>query len=437
MSHHNKASGFISVKALLFLFSIVLFVCSIIAGLEIFPALHQVMVHIFLLFGFFIILRHIVLLYAAWKRKRSESSELTFDTPFVSIIIPAFNEEEVIADSLNSLLALDYPNYEVVMVDDGSTDNTVTIARRIKADSQAANLTIITQTNSGKASALNTGLLHTQGALVLCVDSDSKLNSQALRWGVQHFSDPGIGAVAGYVEVANTRKLITRFQELEYIVSQGFIRQALAWFGAVTVIPGPVGLFRREALVQVGGYSEDKSLFAEDADLTVRLLAKNWRIVSEDRMIARTEAPEEVYALLRQRYRWKRGIYQTFHLNFRDLILSPQPRLLPVTLFLILESFFMEIFSFSITLFILASFFRFAELKFLYAWLGLLITLDILVLMLAIGKQWWRWLPLLFLQKLIYGYALQAWGVLSLLDEWRSTQMSWDKVERIGGLSES
>ena len=430
-----------TVKPFLFVATLILFCISILAGLEIWRGLHQIMVHIFLVFGFLLIFRHLVLLYAAWHRNRElPTTQTTLYYPPISIIIPAYNEEAVIQDSLSSLLDLDYPDYEVIMVDDGSSDETVAIAKNISQQHSSSgqssiSLRIITQTNAGKSSALNTGLRHAQGELIMCVDSDSRLATDSLKWGVEHFSDPRIAAVAGHVEVANSDHWLTRFQQLEYLISQNFVRRGLSWFGIVTVIPGPVGLFKRDAIEKVGGYSEDKNLFAEDADLTVRLLARGYRIVSEDRMVASTEAPVEIYPLLRQRYRWKRGIYQTLHLNFKALILANKPRQSFLAIFLVLEGFFMEIMSFAITLFILASFFRFAELQLLYAWFGLLFILDVLVLMLAVGNRWWKVIPLLFIQKLIYGYALQGWGTFSLLDEWRSSKMSWDKVERVGGLS--
>ena len=441
-----------AVKPFLFAATLILFGISILAGLELWNGLHQVMVHVFLVFGFVLIVRHIILLYAAWQRNKELPTEQSIHNaqsahgfnsangyPSISIIIPAYNEESVIQQSLSSLLQLDYPDYEVIMVDDGSSDNTVGIAQNILKKHQlsqnSTSLRILTQTNAGKSSALNTGLRHAQGELVLCVDSDSRLASDSLKWGVEHFKDPRVAAVAGHVEVANSNHWLTRFQQLEYLISQNFVRRGLSWFGIVTVIPGPVGLFKRQVIEEVGGYSEDENLFAEDADLTVRFLTKGYRIVSEDRMMASTEAPVEIYPLLRQRYRWKRGIYQTLHLNFKELILANQSRQSFIAVFLVLEGFFMEVMSFAITLFILASFFRFAELKLLYAWFGLLFILDVLVLMLAVGKGWWKAIPLLFMQKLVYGYALQGWGVFSLLDEWRSSKMSWDKVERVGGLS--
>ena len=323
MSQRPRAT----VKPFLFVASLILFILSILAGLELWHGLHQVMVHIFLLFGLILILRHVVLLYAAWRRNRELPIKQSItDYPFISIIIPAYNEEAVIKESLSSLLLLDYPKYEVIMVDDGSSDNTVIIAKDIEQEHSTIPLRIITQ---------------------------------------------------------------------------NFIRRGLSWLGIVTVIPGPVGLFRKLAMDEIGGYSEDKNLFAEDADLTVRLLAKGYQIVSEDRIVASTEAPVEVYPLLRQRYRWKRGIYQTLHLNFRELILAANARQTFIAIFLVMEGFFMEIISFSITLFILASFFRFAELQLLYAWFGLLFGLDLLVLMFAVGKNWWKAIPLLFFSKLI------------------------------------
>jgi cellulose synthase/poly-beta-1,6-N-acetylglucosamine synthase-like glycosyltransferase len=416
--------------------SLTLFCLSILAGIELWHGLHKVMVHIFLLFGMLLIVRHIFLIFAAWQRhKQLPIAQTMKDLPSVTIIIPAYNEEAVIHDSLSSLLQLNYPDVEIIMIDDGSTDKTVSIAKALQCKNLKRTLHIITQTNAGKASALNTGLHHAMGELVLCVDSDSKLSPDSLRWGVEHFNDPKVVAVAGHVEVVNPSSLLTRFQQLEYQISQNFVRRGLSWFGVVTVIPGPVGLFKTQALLDISGYKEDKNLFAEDADLTVRLLAKGWRIVSEDRMVASTEAPEKIYPLLRQRYRWKRGIYQTLHLNFFELILAKKNRQLVLAGLLILDGFLMEIISFAITLFILASFFRFTELKLLYMWFGLLFSLDVIVLIFAIGKQWWKMLPLLFLQKLVYGYALQGWGALSLLDEWRSSSMSWDKIERVGGLS--
>lgn len=432
MSHRSYAST----KLFLLIASLILFCLSILAGLELWHGLHKVMVHIFLLFGFLLIVRHLVLIFAAWRRnKQLPTTQTACKLPSVTIIIPAYNEEAVIEDSLAGLFQLNYPNFDVIMVDDGSTDNTVLLAKALQRKNLNKNFHILTQTNAGKASALNTGLHHARGEVVLCVDSDSKLSPDSLRWGVEHFTDPNVVAVAGHVAVANTHSLLTRFQQLEYQISQNFMRRGLSWLGIVTVIPGPVGLFRTQALLDINGYSEDKNLFAEDADLTVRLLIKGWRIVSEDRMVAITEAPEEVYPLLRQRYRWKRGVYQTLHFNLFELIVTKNNRQLGLAGMLILDSFLLEMMSFAITLFILASFFRFTELKLLYMWFGLLFSLDLIVLMLSVGKQWWKAVPLLLLQKLVYGYALQAWGVLSLLDEWRSSSMSWDKVERVGGLS--
>ncbi|MCK5902450.1 MAG: glycosyltransferase [Cocleimonas sp.] len=423
---------------LLLIISLLLFILSFIAGLEYYPELHKIMVHLFFVFGLFIVLRQVLLLYSNWKYTKNSvllDEKYKEYHPFISIVIPAFNEEQVIKSAILSLMGQNYPNFEIIFIDDGSTDKTVEIVRDIKATHAVSKLLIITQTNGGKASALNTGLMHAQGEFVACVDSDSVLSINALERGVKHFKDHSVGAVAGHVEVANKNHLLTQLQSLEYLLSQNFVRRALSYFGLVTIIPGPIGLFRRKAIADIGGYNENKKLFAEDADLSVRLLANGWRIVSEDEMIASTEAPTHIYDLLRQRYRWKRGIYQALHLNFGALIVNKSQRASFTILFLITESFLIEIMSFSITLFILASFFRFTEVQFLISWVVLLIFLDFLALLMATGKQAWKYFPLLLFQKVTYAYALQFWGVLALFEEWLSTKMNWDKVDRMGTLT--
>ncbi|MEZ5449450.1 MAG: glycosyltransferase family 2 protein [Thiolinea sp.] len=203
----------------------------------------------------------------------------------------------------------------------------------------------------------------------------------------------------------------------------------------VTVIPGPIGLFRKSALAQANGYDENKQLFAEDADLTVRLLALGWRITSDEGMRAYTEAPDTINSILRQRYRWKRGIYQVLHKNFFALVTAPGIRRPLIAVLLIMEGFLFEVLGFGVTLFMLSNIILLGKIKLLLGWLILLFILDLLVLMLATRmRRLSKWLPLLILQKITYSFALQTWGVLALLDEWRASPMAWDKLERVGTL---
>lgn len=424
----------------LLLLSLCLFYLAacILSGLELSRELHSAMMVFFILFGAVVVVRYLVLLVSAvWEKYSSKSKPLGNFMPFVSIIVPAFNEENVIEASLSSLAKLDYPKYEIIVVDDGSADKTVWLAHQFAAKNPQVPVKIISQSNSGKSWALNVGMMHAQGKLVLCVDSDSKLDPQALKNSVHHFADPKVGAVGGYVSIVNDKNYITRMQQLEYAIGLNFLRRCLSLFNIVSVVPGPVGLFRVDAIRQIGGYSTNADCFAEDADLTVRLLVNGWKVKGETKMIAHTEAPDSMYSLLRQRYRWKRGIFQAWYDNVSRLVLSRQLRNIPVAGMLMFESFLFDIVNFGITLFGIAGFLAFAEFK-VFVWVfALLVSLDLMVFIFVYAgqKHIARWFFRFLLSKISYAYVLQAWGVLALFDELMATKMSWDKLDRIGDLS--
>lgn len=417
--------------------SLLYFSLCIVAGLEVSHELHQTMIALFVLLGFVVIVRYLFLIIAAIHERLRGPPVIDANWhPPVSIIVPAFNEERLISGALASLIELDYPDYEIIVVDDGSTDGTACIARQIAERHPACRIRIISQSNAGKSWALNTGLIHAQGDFIVCVDADSRLNADALKIGMQHFRNPRVGAVGGYVDVINCNTLITQIQQLEYVISQNFVRRALSFFDVVTVVPGPIGLFRKEAIAEVGAYSTAADCFAEDADLTVRLLARDWLVQGEPGMVAYTEAPTTLFQLLRQRYRWKRGLFQAFFYNFRQLYTASAIKPVMVAGILCFETFVFDIANFGITLFALASFLAFAEFNvFLWAF-ALISLLDIGVLLFAnLGQgRLPQRLGLFLLQKMSYAYVLQAWGVLALFDEWLSARMDWDKLERTGGL---
>jgi cellulose synthase/poly-beta-1,6-N-acetylglucosamine synthase-like glycosyltransferase len=126
---------------------------------------------------------------------------------------------------------------------------------------------------------------------------------------MRHFTDPRVGAVAGNVKVVNRNNVWTRLQALEYIEGLNMPRRAQGFLRVVNIVPGPIGVFRRDVLLHVGGYDTDT--FAEDADLTLKILMGGWHITYESRAIAWTEAPESFLELVKQRYRWTRGILQS------------------------------------------------------------------------------------------------------------------------------
>ncbi|HTV06133.1 MAG TPA: glycosyltransferase [Acidobacteriaceae bacterium] len=229
--------------------------------------------------------------------------------PRVAVLIPAFNEEMVIVRTIRSVLNSDYVNLRVIVIDDGSTDNTFEVARAAFPEEIAERrLTVLTKANAGKAEALNLGLYHVEEEVYIGIDADTVIAPDAIRQLVFHFADPRVGAVAGNAKVGNKVNLWTRWQALEYITSQNFERRALDLFNVVTVVPGAIGAWRTAAVRKGGGYPINT--VAEDADLTMNLLEQNYKVIYEDRALAFTEAPVNARGLMRQRFRWSFGTLQ-------------------------------------------------------------------------------------------------------------------------------
>ncbi|MBX3593203.1 glycosyltransferase [Sphingomonas sp.] len=252
------------------------------------------------------IARAVVMAGLAWFQSSRRRAEPPTFEPSVSVIIPAYNEERVIAASVARVLASDYPALQVIVADDGSKDGTSRIVAEAFADDPR--VTLLTLENGGKAAALNRALLQATGEVVIALDADTQFEPLTIRRLARWFADPRIGAVAGDARVGNRVNLVTRWQAVEYITAQNLERRALAGFDAMTVVPGAVGAWRRAALDGVGGYPEDT--LAEDQDLTIAIQRAGWRVTYDPRATAWTEAPESFRALAKQRYRWAFGTLQ-------------------------------------------------------------------------------------------------------------------------------
>ena len=226
--------------------------------------------------------------------------------PFVSVLIPCFNEEKVIVSSVERILASTWERLEILVLDDGSSDGTSEVVRKAFADNPRVSL--LTFENGGKATALNKGLAQTKGDIVVALDADTLFHPETLARLARWFVNPKVGAVAGNAIVGNRLNLITRWQALEYITAQNLERRALAVLGAVTVVPGAVGAWRRQALSELGGYPSDT--LAEDQDLTLAFQRAGWKIEFDSSARAYTEAPDTVRGLLNQRFRWSFGTLQ-------------------------------------------------------------------------------------------------------------------------------
>ncbi|MCZ4604121.1 bifunctional polysaccharide deacetylase/glycosyltransferase family 2 protein [Streptomyces sp. Lzd4kr] len=225
------------------------------------------------------------------------------DAP-VTVLVPAYNEEAGIESTVHSLLSSTHPYLEVIVIDDGSTDGTADLATWI----DDPRVRVIRQPNSGKAAALNTGLAHASYDIVVMVDADTVFEPDALYRLIQPLAHPAVGAVSGNTKVGNRRGLLGRWQHLEYVFGFNLDRRMFEVLECMPTVPGAIGAFRRDALLGVGGVSEDT--LAEDTDLTMALWRAGWRVVYEESAIAWTEVPMSLGQLWRQRYRWCYGTLQ-------------------------------------------------------------------------------------------------------------------------------
>ncbi|GAB3868418.1 bifunctional polysaccharide deacetylase/glycosyltransferase family 2 protein [Dactylosporangium cerinum] len=222
----------------------------------------------------------------------------------VSVVVPAYNEAANIAATVRSLVGNDYPQLEVIVVDDGSTDATAEVVARLGLPG----VRLIRQANAGKPAALNTGVAAARGQLLVLVDGDTVFEPDAVGRLVQPFADPSVGAVSGNTKVANRGGLLGRWQHLEYVVGFNLDRRMFDLGECMPTIPGAIGAFRRAALLDVDGVPGDT--LAEDTDLTMAVLRAGWRAVYAERAVAWTEAPATLRQLWRQRYRWCYGTMQ-------------------------------------------------------------------------------------------------------------------------------
>jgi len=247
-------------------------------------------------------------------KSRVEKSRVNFH-PKISIIVPAYNEEVTIKSCIQSLLDLDYPDYEIIVVDDGSTDKTLEEAKKF----EVSGVKVIHQENHGKSNALNNGILSSEGEIVVTVDADTKLHRESLKKIASRFvANKRLGAVAGNVKVDPSPGLLNTLQAAEYTIGINLVRKAQSMLGCVMIVPGPIAALKKEAVEHVGFFSDDT--FAEDFDITMKILKAGYKVEYEDRAIVYTDAPKNLEDLMKQRRRWYRGMIQVLD-KHRDMYL--------------------------------------------------------------------------------------------------------------------
>ena len=350
----------------------------------------------------------------------------------ISVIVPAYNEATVIDGALASLTGLEYPKLEVVVVDDGSTDETLRVAAAWEGRHGNTEVRVVTKRNGGKAAALNTGIAASKHPFIFCMDADSRLEPETLRQAVQQFGDPSVGAVAGNVKVENRVGYLTKLQALEYVEGLNLPRRAQGFIAAVNIVPGPVGLFRREALQEVGGYDTDT--FAEDADLTLKLVAAGWKVVYEDTAIAWTQAPETWLDLIQQRYRWTRGILQSLKKR-KGLFVRPFPDF-PLWLSVMemgFEAVLWPILNVYAHLFFALVALLFGAGELLLYWWILLTLLDLVAAFVSVSmeEESLGLVPYAVIYRFFFILFLDVVKTFAALEELFNLGMGWEKVRRV------
>jgi poly-beta-1,6 N-acetyl-D-glucosamine synthase len=370
--------------------------------------------------------------YLQHAEKAARGRVESHDLPPVSVVVPAYNEAKVLDHAMEALLRLDYPTYEVIIVDDGSIDETVEVARQWEGQHGDVAVRVFTKANGGKATALNAGIAQAQYSFILCMDADSWIEPQTLHVVMPHFEDPSVGAVAGNVKIFNRDNLLTRLQALEYIEGLNMPRRAQGFLGAVNVVPGPVGVFRLEALQEVGGYDADT--FAEDADLTLQLITAGWRIIYEDSAITWTQGPTNLIDLIQQRYRWTRGILQAVRKQ-KWILLQPFPDfpLWVSAVEMAFEGVVWPVLNVYAHLFfaIVALLFGMGELL-LYWWI-LLTLLDLVVALITVSmeEESLSLVPLAVVYRFFFILFLDVTKTFAAVEEALNLGMDWGKLRRI------
>ena len=251
------------------------------------------------------VVRIVVLLgFARRHARRYRARAETSFAPPVSIVVPAFDEAVGIERAVRSLAESDYPELEVIVVDDGSSDETASLVEALGLPQ----VQVLRQENAGKPAALNHGISAASHDVIVMVDADTVFEPETLGRLVRELVDPHVGAVSGNTKVGNRKGLLGRWQHIEYVMGFNLDRRLYDVLQCMPTVPGAIGAFRRQALDEVGGVSGET--LAEDTDLTIAIGRAGWRVVFVEDARAWTETPATLGQLWRQRYRWSYGTLQ-------------------------------------------------------------------------------------------------------------------------------
>jgi cellulose synthase/poly-beta-1,6-N-acetylglucosamine synthase-like glycosyltransferase/peptidoglycan/xylan/chitin deacetylase (PgdA/CDA1 family) len=346
----------------------------------------------------------------------------------VSVIVPAYNEKECIANTLTSLAQSTHP-IEIIVVDDGSTDGTADIAESLGMP----NVRVIRQQNAGKPAALNNGVRSARYDIVVMMDGDTVFEPDTVRQLVQPFADPKVGAVAGNAKVGNRNTVIGAWQHIEYVMGFNLDRRMYDLLRCMPTIPGAIGAFRRDAVLEVGGMSEDT--LAEDTDITIAMHRAGRHVVYQEHARAWTEAPGSLKQLWSQRYRWSYGTMQALWKHRKSLTdKGPSGRFGRVGMpLVVLFQIVTPVFAPLIDVFTVYSMIFIDFKAALLAWLAVLgVQLFCAAYAFRLDREKYRYLLMMPLQQLAYRQMMYLVLIHSCITALTGGRLRWQKLKRTG-----
>jgi cellulose synthase/poly-beta-1,6-N-acetylglucosamine synthase-like glycosyltransferase/peptidoglycan/xylan/chitin deacetylase (PgdA/CDA1 family) len=349
-------------------------------------------------------------------------------SPAVSIVVPAYNEAVGIGRCVRSLASSDYPDFEIVVVDDGSEDGTATIVDSLDLDC----VRVLSQGNQGKPSALNTGIGAARSEIIVTVDADTVFERDTLRHLVQPFRDTQVGAVAGNTKVGNRGSLLGRWQHIEYVMGFNLDRRLYDVLRCMPTVPGAIGGFRREALVDIGGVSS--ATLAEDTDITLGIGRAGWHVAYAEDARAWTEAPPSLGALWRQRYRWSFGTMQAVWKHKSAVWRPGEGRIGWIGLpYLVLFQIALPLMAPLIDVFAIYGLVFLDPVPVIGYWLGFnLLNLALAFYAFRLDRESPRPLWAMPLQQFVYRQLMYLVVVESVISALVGTRIRWQRIERTG-----
>ncbi|MGN1401605.1 MAG: glycosyltransferase [Bacillus sp. (in: firmicutes)] len=350
--------------------------------------------------------------------------------PTVSVVIPVYNEEAVINKTVAAILQSRYPVTEILVIDDGSTDQTAAIV--MKAFSNSSIVKLIIKENGGKSSALNLGFRKANSDIVVTIDADTVFTKNTIAHLVTHFKDPEVAAVAGNCKTGNIRNQLTIWQHIEYVTANNLDRRACEELNCMMVVPGSNSAWRKSVVKDVGYFDHDT--LAEDTDLTIKVLNAGHKVKFDDRALSYEECPENIKDFLKQRFRWSYGILQSLYKHRRSILTSKNrvikyysasmifSYILHLTVPLVDILFIVALLSGSKSIFLFALFFY---------------VTDVLAPAYSFWLEREKMKPLLWIviQRIAYRYLIAFVTWKTIIIALKGSNVGWNKFERSGNNS--